>query len=431
MEVNLKFGINLTKKQKEAYNLFIDPDVKEILMCFSRQSGKSTLCKILIITTLIKNQNTNVIYITPDKNFARTMFRDIMQLLLPTGLVTKKNATNLTLELWNNSELKFFSSQNINSLRGQTCKGLLIIDECGDLPIETPDGQDVWNMIVRPVTKARNPKIIYVGTPKGRNGLFFDKYNESLTSDTVKTVFATVDDDENMSPELREAWRKTTPPRAWAQEFLCQFLENAGSAFTDYEKQFTDNERLTKLDEHKPVWISVDFSANGEDETVMTVMNSDYHHRQYLIEGTLDQKYKKIADKIDSFNHVVAVYLEANGVGSPMINEIKKLVKKHKSKLHEFTTTNTTKNAEVGMLSLLIANGEIWFDLLNNHLRQELGWFELKFNKTTRVITYAAKPPHHDDFVMSLLICLQAKEDYPYSGASNVVFIKTGAISRF
>ena len=67
MEVNLKFGINLTKKQREAYNLFIDPDVNEILMCFSRQSGKSTLCKILIITTLIKNQNTNVIYITSVK----------------------------------------------------------------------------------------------------------------------------------------------------------------------------------------------------------------------------------------------------------------------------------------------------------------------------------------------------------------------------
>lgn len=273
MEVNLKFGINLTKKQKEAYDLFSKPDVREMLWCFSRQSGKSTLAKITIITTLVKTSNTNVIYITPDKNFARTMFRDIMQLLLPTGLVTRKNATNLTIELWNKSELKFFSSQNINSLRGQTVKGLLIIDECGDLPVETPDGQDVWSMIIRPTTKARNPKIIYVGTPKGRSGLFFDKYNESLTSDTVRTVFATVDDDENMTPELREAWRKSYPTRAWRQEFLCEFLDNAGSAFENYQAQFTDNEKLTKLDKNQSIWISVDFSANGEDATVLTAID--------------------------------------------------------------------------------------------------------------------------------------------------------------
>lgn len=431
MEVNLKFGINLTKKQKEAYDLFSKPDVREMLWCFSRQSGKSTLAKITIITTLVKTSNTNVIYITPDKNFARTMFRDIMQLLLPTGLVTRKNATNLTIELWNKSELKFFSSQNINSLRGQTVKGLLIIDECGDLPVETPDGQDVWSMIIRPTTKARNPKIIYVGTPKGRSGLFFDKYNESLTSDTVRTVFATVDDDENMTPELREAWRKSYPTRAWRQEFLCEFLDNAGSAFENYQSQFTDNEKLTKLDKNQSIWISVDFSANGEDATVLTAIDQQNRTEQYRIEGTLDAKYRRIAEIIDSYDKVVAVYLETNGIGSPMTNEVKKLVKRHKGKLHEFVTTNSTKSAQVAMLSILIDKGEIWFSSSNNYLKQELGWFELKVNKTTRTITYAAKPPHHDDHVMSLMMALQAKEDYPYSGASNVVFIKTGAISRF
>lgn len=424
-KVNLHFKINLTKKQKEAYELYKDKNTKELLLCFSRQSGKSTLCKILIITTLINTSNSNVIYITPDKNFARTMFRDIMLLLQPTGIVTKKNATNLTLELFNNSELKFFSSQNINSLRGQTCKGLLIIDECGDLPIETPDGQDVWNMIIRPVTKAYSPKIIFVGTPKGKSGLFFDKYNESRTSNTLKTVFATVYDDENISDELREEWRRTTPERAWRQEFLCEFLDNAGSAFSEFERQFTDNQKLTKLESNSGVWIGIDLSANGEDETILTAVDKNNRSKQYNIAGSLDQKYRKIAEIIDSFPNVVSVYIEANGIGEPMINEIKKLVKRHKSKLHYFTTTNDTKNAQVGMLQLKIDNQEIWFDNTNNELYQQFGWFELKFNKKTRRITYSAREGHHDDRIMSLMIALQSKEDFPYSGASNYSFIRT------
>ena len=83
------------------------------------------------------------------------------------------------------------------------------------------------------------------------------------------------------------------------------------------------------------------------------------------------------------------------------------------------------------MLQLLIANKEIWFSNLNKELFKQFGLFAFEINKKTRRITYAAKPPNHDDRIMSLMMALQAKEDYPYSGASNVVFIKTGAISRF
>ena len=42
-----------------------------------------------------------------------------------------------------------------------------------------------------------------------------------------------------------------------------------------------------------------------------------------------------------------------------------------------------------------------------------MGVFTYKISKQTRRITYAAKEPYHDDRVMSLMIALRAKEDYP------------------
>ena len=179
------------------------------------------------------------------------------------------------------------------------------------------------------------------------------------------------------------------------------------------------------------MWIGCDFSANGDDETILTVVNKTNHIRQYKIDGSLDMKYSRIAKIIDEYKRVVAVYMECNGIGLPMINEIKKLVKNNKSKLHYWTTTNESKNAMVGMLQLLIANAGICFSIYNKELYKQFGLFGFEINKKTRKITYGAKAPNHDDRIMSLMMALQAKEDYPYSGASNVVFIKTGAISRF
>lgn len=196
------------------------------------------------------------------------------------------------------------------------------------------------------------------------------------------------------------------------------------TVFTAFEGQFTDNEELTKIDKNKSVWIGVDLSSTEDgDETILTVVDKDGKNKQWKITGTLDVKYQKIAEIIDSFPNVTGVYIEANGIGLPIINEIKKLVKKHKSKIHYWTTTNETKKELVGMLALMIANKEIWFDKLETELFQQFGVFTYKINKNTRNITYNAREGYHDDRILSLMFALRCRNDYPYSGGSNYIFM--------
>jgi len=428
--MKLNFRINLRPAQKEAYDAFHDPTVNELVLNFSRQQGKTTLCEILIIETLVKKKS-NVFYISPDFAQGKKVYREILNLLQPTGLITKKNSSDLTIELFNGSYLGFFSCKNPTAIRGNTCSGLLILDECAYLPEETSDGQNLWHMVIKPITKAKKPKVIFISTPNGKHGLFYEKYLEGLNSKSVKTIECDIFRDTSMTPEEIELLKKDTPPSAWQQEYLVKFLDNALTAFEGFENQFIDYQEDKEVKYDEPVWIGLDFSANGEDETILTVVNKANHVRQYKIDGSLDMKYSKIAKIIDEYKRVVAVYMECNGIGEPMINEIKKLVKNNKSKLHYWTTTNESKNAMVGMLQLLIANAGICFSIHNKELYKQFGLFGFEINKKTRKITYGAKAPNHDDRIMSLMMALQAKEDYPYSGASNVVFIKTGAISRF
>ena len=405
MEINLKFKINLTSKQKEAYDLFHKEEVRELVLNFSRQSGKTTLCEILLIETLVKSK-TNCAYISPSFAQGKKVFREIVNLLSQTQLIAKKNSTDLTISLINGSFLQFFTAMNPTAIRGQTISGLLVIDEAAYLPEETSDGQLLWPMVIQPITKAKKPKIIFVSTPNGKSGIFYEKYLQGLNSKTTRTVECNIYEDTTISKEDIVELKATTPPLAWQQEFECKFLDSALTVFEGYEKQFIDYQKVT----FDKVYIGVDFSSVGEDETVVTKTNGKYVW-QKVIKGTLDSKYRQIADIINNEKKLVMCYCEANSIGEPMINEVKKLVK-NKSRVLEYITTNENKAENVGSLQLAIAQNEIFFNKEDTELYKQMGVFTYKISKTRR-ITYAAKEPYHDDRVMSLMIALRAKEDYP------------------
>ena len=406
MEINLKFKINLTSKQKEAYDLFHKEEVKELVLNFSRQSGKTTLCEILLIETLIKKKCTCA-YISPDFAQGKKVFREIVNLLSQTQLIKKKNSSDLTIQLINDSFLQFFSAKNPTAIRGNTISGLLVLDEAAYLPEETADGQNFYHMVVKPVTKAKKPKVIFVSTPNGKFGLFYQKYLEGFTSETTKTVECNIYTDSTISKEEIDELKATTPPLAFRQEFLVEFLDSALTVFEGYEKQFIDYQKVT----FEKVWIGVDLSSVGEDETVVTKTSGKYVW-QKVIKGTLDSKYRQIADIINNEKNLIMCYIEANGIGSPMINEIKKLIK-NKSRVLEYITTNENKAENVGNLQLAIAQNNIFFNKEEKELYKQLGLFSYKVNKITHRITYAAVPGAKDDRVMSLMIARRAMEDYP------------------
>lgn len=150
----------------------------------------------------------------------------------------------------------------------------------------------------------------------------------------------------------------------------------------------------------------------------MTKTNKEGYVEQFKINGNLDAKYNKIADIINNEKNLVMCYMEANGIGEPMINEIRKKVK-NKSKVIYFTTTNQNKSEMVGSLQLDISQDKVFFDKEDKELYTQMGVFTFKISKTTRRITYAAKEPYHDDRIMSLMIARRAMEDYPINSASS------------
>lgn len=379
-------------------------------------SGKTVFAEIMLIEYLCQPNTFNA-YISPSFAQGKKVFAEIAQLLEGTGIIKKANAQDLKIESIYGSTLKFFSMESPTSIRGNTISGLLCLDEAAFFPKQLSDGSDPYYNVIFPIIKARKPKVLAISTPNGKQGLFYDLYLKAYNGEKgYREITASIYDDNLITQEEIEELKKGYPPLAFAQEFECIFLDNALTVFPNFETCFDG-----KYEENKRCWCGIDPSSVGDDNTIVSLVNINKQVKQYKIDGTLDQKYDRIAKIINEYNPV-ATYIENNSIGEVMANEIKKKLIR-KGNFYTFTTTNETKKDYISLLAVDIANNNIYFEESNRLLYSELATFTFKLTKTGN-ITYAAKDGYHDDTVTSLGIALQCKEDFKFTGENKMNFVK-------
>ena len=425
-----KINLRFTKTQEKAWRILNMANCKELVLAWSRQSGKSVFLEFCCIYFLLKKW-ANIGYITPQFAHSRKVYSDIIKILEPTGLIKTANASTLQIELINGNRLSFFSAESPTAIRGNSFRGLVVVDEAAFVNDTTSDGQDFFNSILMPTCKAYKPKVIYASTPLAKSGTFYTKFMRGQeghphtdTPNKVYSIKATIYDDSLITAEEIEEIKNSIPEASFKREFMVEFMDNAMSAFTDYTDKFTLKKQI---DFNQALWIGVDFHSVGSDSTIVTLINADNDVWQIEIKGGLDAQYRQIANILDKCKKLVIAYMESNSIGEVMLNEVKKLTKQ-RSKVIEWCTTNESKEIQVGLVQTHLTKDMMHFEENNKQLKNQFDTFGYSISKT-RKITYAALSGHHDDRVLSLMIAMQAKEDYAYSGGSNIVFIK-GGVSR-
>ena len=372
--------------------------------------------EIMLIEYLCKPDTFNA-YISPTFSQGKKVFAELVQLLEGSGIIKKANAADLRIDTIYNSSLKFFSMESPTAIRGNTISGLLVMDEAAFFPVQLPSGEDPYYNVIFPIIKARRPKVLVISTPCGRQGMYYDLYLKAYNHQKgYRVLTATIEDDEMTSKEEIEEIKKGYPPLAFRQEFMVEFLDNALTVFPNFENCFDGHYERGKC------WIGIDPSSVGDDNTIVSIINKDNQVKQIKVDGTLDQKYTKIAQIINKYAPI-ATYIENNSIGEVMANEIRKKLYR-KSNFYTFTTTNESKKQYISLLAVAIANGEIHFESDNKLLYSELSTFTFKLTKGGN-ITYAAREGYHDDTVTSLGICLQCREDFQYKPINRGNFIKT------
>lgn len=433
--MTIETDLTLTKSQTKAWKLLNEKDTRILVLRWSRQSGKTVFCEIVILNYLFTPRSQNA-YISPTYAQGRKVYKELVNLLSShpsvASYVQSTNASTLTITMKNGAVLQFFSAESPTSIRGNTVNGVCIIDEAAFLPDQLADGTDIWSNVIYPIIKAHyyTNKTIVVSTPNGKRGFYYDLFMRAMNvgekedasgkkwgarNRGIKAMTATIEDDELIDYQQLSEIKEMTPPLAYAQEFMCKFVDSAITYFNGFEHCF-DNQTVTDLSK---IWVGVDLSGYGSDETILTFINALSQAKQIKIRGTLTERYNKIADFINTHRPTLTL-IEQNGIGAPMYDEIIKLVSPSiKSRVQPFTTTNTSKNDICGYLALLIDKKAIHFESDDKELYSQFGTFIYKFTKHG-AMQLEAMAGHHDDRIMSLAIACEAMKQGNKSGVYSI-----------
>lgn len=413
--INVKFKVQLKHFQQQIVDCFEDDSIKNIVVTASRQIGKSYVMRYIILKTLLKPKQT-IGYATPTNRLAKEFYQKILS-SIPKELITISNGQDLIIQLINGSRLFFISIEAIDSLRGLTLD-YAFYDEVASFKEVSPSGNHWLYDVCLPFLDVKGKKSVFISTPKGKTGTFWDLYNKAKTTNGWQLIECPITKDETKTTEWIEEKRKSMPEIKFRQEYLCEFLSESISYFSGFDDLFSLLENKDSLTGN--TYLGIDLSANGTDNTIVTLVDSRNNVKQYCITGCLDLKYKQIADIINNTN-ITFGYIEKNGVGSPIINEIYKLLTPNKRPLiKEYQTTNENKNDNIQRLALLLERKELHFFADNTLLYNELQTYQLTKSKTGKNI-FNAKVGYKDDTIMSLAIALSAKANKPKSASFFVI----------
>lgn len=405
--------------QKKIIEMANDNRTKKVIVNIFRQYGKSFVCRYLSLLWMQK-PGTVVGYITQTSRLAKDIFKKFVT-MFPEELIKSKDGKDFIIELTNGSKLIFFSVEQTHAIRGFTLD-FLIWDEVSHSREYTPDGEHIYYNIVAPLLDAKGKKEIYISTPNGAQGFFYNEAMKALNGeDGYAYLRVSVYQDETKDKKWIESKRKDYPELAWKQEYECEFLEGGISFFKDFGKLFKDD----SFDWSQKMVCGVDFSSVGTDNTVMTFMNEDRQTYQYVIQGDLDYKYQQMAEHLNKVgNRLVYCLFESNSIGEVMGNEVKKLVNVGtRSRIDFIYTSNSTKQDYIEKLALDIEQENLSFMENNKILEEELKTYTYTVSKTGKKV-FNALEGYHDDTVISLALANLAYHNRMNKTGNNIMVIR-------
>jgi hypothetical protein len=368
-----------------------DPHRFKVLAC-GRRWGKTRMCSAIAVYTAM--QNKKVWWVAPSYGVASIGWRDCLDLLRQIPGIIPHPAER-RLEMPGGGSLSVRSAAGQTGLRGEGLD-LLIIDECAFVP------EKAWTEALRPALADRQGSALLISTPKGRNWFWKVWLRGSESEKEWKSwQMPTIANPIIKQEEIDEAQR-TLPELAFRQEFLAQFLEDAGIVFRKVMQATTAIEVPGPVEKHDYV-MGVDWGKH-EDFTVLTVLDATtrqmvdfqrFNQIDYVLQKgrllALQEKWK-----------CGIVRAERNSIGEPLIEELER----EHIPVWPFTTTGRSKQSAIDALALAFEKEQLAI-LPEPVLVNELQAYEMK-KTPTGMLRYTAPEGYHDDCVMSLALAWDA-----------------------
>lgn len=387
--------IKLTWYQKPIVDALYSKRYKYVVACLSRRIGKSILAKNFVVKYAIDNPNIVIGYITPSSDLARKFVKHICKTLKYTNLIAGSNLTDKYIEFSNGTVVYFMSAESRDNLRGNGFN-LLIYDEAAYIP------EDVYSYVLK-AFELQAKKVLLISTPNGNTGFFAEAFKRGLSrSEKDKRYISfktTLEESGLYDDDVVQDIKSSVTSLIYSQEYECEFLSENISAFG--KVPYT-----SEIKPYKALYGGIDFGGNGDDETVLTLVDESGNmvFQKFYKEGDV-KSLDDIADELIKRN-VVSVCAESNSMGFVSIDY---LSKKYPN-LISVATTNDTKREYVEAVILMFEQGH-GSVIDNEKNRTQFGNFVMKRTPSGKITYENNNPTVHDDVVISYCMAINAKNE--------------------
>jgi hypothetical protein len=326
----VEFAIKPHAIQQEIFDYidgkFLNPKGRRyrffIVVC-GRQWGKSFLAKYTLMRKAI-NEGKRCMWVAPSIPTARGHWNELVDLIIKSGIPVKKLSQSAKeIHFHSGGSISVRSALEPDNLRGATLD-FIVLDEAAFFR----DGDYVWDKVIQPMVTASGGTVLMVTTPNGKNWLYnVWKKGQDENNLYYKSWQAPSTSSPYQDKELLEELRKSLPEFSWRQEYLAEFLSDAGGVFNGVDKAAVVNLLTRPLEGHTYV-AGVDIGGATGDAHTFTVIDK-YTREQvfgdaWVSLGTI-QSFKRIAEHLAIWKPEVTMF-EKNGVGETFFDILQMVV---------------------------------------------------------------------------------------------------------
>jgi hypothetical protein len=380
-----------------------------------RRWGKSLLGEYLVTETVLSGQPTS--WMSPSYRSLSDSWRDLKRILQP--ITVEKSEQEHRIETNTGGVLDCWSLDNPDAPRGRKYKRV-VIDEAAMVAYLG----EAWQAVIEPTLMDLRGDAWFLSTPKGRNffctafnwGQDSERYPEWKSWQMPTVANTTIP---HLVEEV-ERKRLTIPERIFRQEYMAEFIDDAGGVFRGVAEAATID-----ATEGWPAYAAnlvtteegvATFVARGVDSAHQYIIGIDWGKlNDFTVLAVIDMTTMELV-ALDRFNqidyHVQIKRLKAlashfntkslvperNSIGEPLIEQLQR----DGYSVHAFTTTNASKTELIDALTLAFEKHEL--RILNLPvLLDELQAYEAE-RLPSGLLRYSAPEGYHDDCVMALAL---------------------------
>ena len=406
------FKNKLKKRWRNRFyqDIILNDKSKRIVVCISRQMGKSTMAAIKAFHTAYYYPNKTVVIISNTKPQAIELIRRIKELMrsgtfddFKSLLPTQRDSRSEIIIGHNNGkdESRIISVPATDAARGYTAD-LVIVDEGAFIE----NGDYIFTQVIEPMTQATKGDILLLSTPNGRVGYFYDAFASKHWS---SYQFDWKANPENTQEEM-DRKKDTMTSLAFEAEYEAKFLTSQ-SAYFKHSEIHNSVSKLAgtgALSTHQPMSVGVDF-GKIHDKSVMIIgyiINPTDDPSKHIIrvserrEKPLGTEYCEVIGELKHIGKNLKptnMILDASGVGEVPAE----ILAKEAGLVTESIKFSIQKKMEIfSNLKILFQQGRIQIPG-DKQMINELELFEYKYTDSGNMMLHA-REGHHDDEVDAL-----------------------------